>query len=31
MDAGRLETKGDAGWMERQDEKISDQAVVRCY
>jgi hypothetical protein len=29
MDAGRLETKGDAGWMERQDEKISDQAVVR--
>jgi elongation factor 3 len=28
MDAGRLETKGDAGWMERQDEKISDQAVI---
>lgn len=28
MDAGHLETKGDAGWMERQDEKISDQAVI---
>lgn len=29
MDSGRLETKGDAGWMERQDEKISDQAVIK--
>jgi elongation factor 3 len=28
MDAGRLETRGDAGWMERQDEKISDQQVI---
>ncbi|CAM9567343.1 unnamed protein product [Choristocarpus tenellus] len=28
MDSGHLETKGDAGWMERQDEKISDQAVI---
>ena len=29
MDSGRLETRGDAGWMERQDEKISDQAVIK--
>lgn len=28
MDAGHLETRGDVGWMERQDEKISDQAVI---
>lgn len=28
MDAGHLTTKGDAGWMERQDEKISDQAII---
>lgn len=29
MDSGRLETRGEAGWMERQDEKISDQAVIK--
>jgi elongation factor 3 len=28
MDAGHLETRGDAGWMERQDEKINDQQIV---
>jgi|EP00640_Fibrocapsa_japonica_P000520 elongation factor 3 len=28
MDAGHLETRGEAGWMERQDEKINDQAVI---
>merc|ERR1711906_17202 len=27
MDAGHLTTKGEAGWMERQDEKISDQQI----
>jgi elongation factor 3 len=28
MDAGHLTTKGEAGWMERQDEKISDQQQI---
>merc|ERR1711966_637409 len=28
MDAGHLTTKGEAGWMERQDEKISDQQII---
>jgi len=28
MDAGHLTTRGEAGWMDRQDEKISDQAVI---
>jgi elongation factor 3 len=28
MDAGHLTTKGVAGWMDRQDDKISDQAVI---
>ena len=28
MDAGHLTTKGEAGWMNRQDEKISDQQVI---
>ena len=28
MDAGHLTTKGEAGWMERQDDKISDTAVI---
>ncbi len=29
MDAGRLETRGEAGWMERQDDKIDDQVQVQ--
>ena len=28
MDAGHLTTKGVAGWMERQDDKISDAVVI---
>jgi elongation factor 3 len=28
MDAGRLTTKGEAGWMNRQDDKISDAPVI---
>lgn len=28
MDAGHLTTKGDSGWMDRQDDKISDQQMV---
>jgi len=28
MDAGHLTTKGEAGWMSRQDDKISDQQVI---
>jgi elongation factor 3 len=28
MDAGHLETKGDADWMLKQDEKISDQQQI---
>jgi elongation factor 3 len=28
MDAGHLTTKGDVGWMNRQDDKISDQPVL---
>jgi elongation factor 3 len=28
MDAGHLTTKGEVGWMNRQDDKISDQAVI---
>lgn len=28
MDAGHLTTRGDAGWMNRQDDKIADQAVI---
>ncbi|CAM9581106.1 unnamed protein product [Chrysoparadoxa australica] len=28
METGHLTTKGGEGWMERQDEKISDQAVI---
>jgi elongation factor 3 len=28
MDAGHLETKGDADWMLKQDEKINDQAQL---
>jgi elongation factor 3 len=28
MDAGHLTTRGEAGWMNRQDDKISDQAVI---
>jgi elongation factor 3 len=28
MDAGHLTTRGEVGWMNRQDDKISDQAVV---
>lgn len=29
MDAGHLETKGDAEWMLKQDEKISDQMQIQ--
>ncbi len=29
MDAGHLETRGEAGWMERQDDKIDDQVQVQ--
>jgi len=28
MDAGHLQTRGEVGWMNRQDDKISDQAVI---
>merc|ERR1712070_699958 len=28
MDAGHLTTKGEVGWMNRQDDKISDAPVV---
>ena len=28
MDAGHLTTKGEAGWMDRQDDKISDAVVM---
>ena len=28
MDAGFLTTKGDSGWMDRQDDKMDDQAVI---
>jgi len=28
MDAGHLTTRGEAGWMDRQDDKISDQQMV---
>lgn len=28
MDAGHLTTKGEVGWMSRQDDKISDAAVI---
>lgn len=28
MDSGHLTTRGEAGWMERQDDKISDAAVI---
>jgi elongation factor 3 len=28
MDAGHLTTKGDVGWMNRQDDKIADQAII---
>jgi len=28
MDSGRLETRGEVGWMNRQDDKISDQQVI---
>jgi len=28
MDAGRLTTKGEVGWMSRQDDKISDAPVI---
>jgi len=28
MDAGHLTTKGDSGWMDRQDDKISDQQMI---
>ena len=27
-DAGHLTTKGEVGWMNRQDDKISDSAVI---
>ena len=29
MDAGHLETKGDADWMLKQDEKIDDQQQLQ--
>ncbi len=29
MDAGHLETRGEAGWMDRQDDKIDDQVQVQ--
>jgi elongation factor 3 len=28
MDAGHLTTRGEAGWMDRQDDKINDQQMV---
>ena len=28
MDAGHLTTRGEAGWMDRQDDKIADTAVI---
>merc|ERR1712000_636069 len=28
MDAGHLTTKGDVGWMTRQDDKINDQQII---
>jgi len=28
MDAGHLTTRGEVGWMSRQDDKIADQAVI---
>jgi elongation factor 3 len=28
MDAGRLQTRGEVGWMNRQDDKISDQVII---
>jgi len=28
MDAGHLTTRGEVGWMNRQDDKISDQVVI---
>lgn len=28
MDAGHLTTKGESGWMNRQDDKIEDQAAI---
>ena len=28
MDAGRLTTKGESGWMNRQDDRIDDQAAI---
>lgn len=28
MDAGHLTTKGEVGWMNRQDDKISDAPVI---
>lgn len=28
MDAGHLTTKGQSGWMDRQDDKIDDQAAI---
>lgn len=28
MDAGHLTTKGESGWMDRQDDKIEDQAAI---
>jgi len=28
MDAGRLTTKGESGWMDRQDDKISDAPIM---
>jgi len=28
MDAGHLTTRGDVGWMNRQDDKISDQVAI---
>jgi len=28
MDAGRLTTRGEVGWMNRQDDKISDQVII---
>jgi elongation factor 3 len=29
MDAGHLTTKGESGWMDRQDDKIGDQAQIQ--
>ncbi|KAJ3357057.1 translational elongation factor EF-1 alpha, partial [Kappamyces sp. JEL0680] len=30
MDAGHLTTKGDSGWMDRQDDKINDQVQIEA-